>query len=91
MTANLTGSPTVGSSDRHGEVLATLRVVHRGTLSSSVIQKRLRRPDREARTAFKWLGAPCQGPGPVNHGKGGDVMKGTRVGAPQTHGTPPWR
>ncbi|GGU99334.1 hypothetical protein GCM10010502_62210 [Kitasatospora aureofaciens] len=30
------------------------------------------------RTAVKWLGAPWQGPVPVNHEKGGDVMKGTR-------------
>lgn len=27
---------------------------------------------------MRWIGAPCQGPVPVNHARGGDVMQGTR-------------
>ena len=82
MTGDLSDRLIVGASDRHGEAATTLRVVHRGSLAPTVIQNALRRPDREARTAFKWLGAPCQGPGPVDHKQGGDVMQGTRSGAP---------
>lgn len=82
MTRDLSERLIVGTSDRHGELVPTLRIVHRGTLAPTVIQNALRRPAPKDRTAFKWIGAPCQGPVPVNHVGGGDVMQGTRSGTP---------
>ncbi len=70
-----------GTPDRHGELATTPRVVHRGSLASTVIQNDFAvRPRGTGRRSSG--AAPGQGPVPVDHIKGGDVMQGTRSGAP---------
>ena len=66
------------TSDRHGEAAATLRVIHRGTLASIVIQNDFAARPRGAGRRSSGS-APGQGPVPVNHAKGGDAVKGTRT------------